>query len=298
MYEEHNDQIAPSGTPDQDRSSDSVAHSPIAQLPSGARVEFRALTMADENFLASAKKARKGRTLEQALEQALDRCTVQVVDPGPYRFLAEGGRPDWHRMLSGDRVEAMLALRRLSYTNGHLYVVENVTCACGTVWDHEFDIDLDLDRKELPEESRRRMIAGEPMEATIADHAVQFVLQTGETEDLFDKLKRQKEGRKMAAGLRSRIVDVSGVERRDIMDWLDGNNGSSSRFAGLTSDEAEELRAAFDEADCGVDTEVEAECPECSRFVRFALPFDAIFFPGRKIRERKRARRGMGFSAR
>lgn len=290
---------APEGGAPSNRPADEIRRSnPVVTLPSGAVAEFRPLTIADENFMADAKRSRKGRALDMALEQILDRCTVRVVSPGPYRFLSENGRPDWHRMLTGDRVEAMFALRKISYAEGYLYVVENVTCACGHAWDHEFDIDEDLLHQPLAEESQRKYAAGEPFAVEVGGCDVSFVLQSGETEDLYDKMRRNKPARKMAAGLRSRIVDVSGIERRDIMDWLDGDNGVSKRFPGLSSNDAEELRAAFDAVDCGVDTEVEAQCPECSRLVRFALPFDSIFVPGRKIRARKRARRGTEFSAR
>ena len=272
---------------------------PIVDLPSGASVELRPLTIADENYMAQAKRSRKGRSLDQALEQVLDRCTVRVADAGPYGFLTEGGRADWHRMLSGDRVEAMFALRKLSYKEGNLYVVENVTCpACKNVWDHEFNVDEDMFHQPLSEESRERYQAGTPFEVTVDGRVVQFQLQDGSTEDLFDKMRKQKPDRRMAAGLRSRIKDVEGIERRDIMDWLDGANGASKKFHGLTSADAEVLRDAFNAVDCGVDTEVEAECPECGRLVRFDLPFDSMFAPGRSIRARKRERLGMGFSAR
>jgi len=268
------------------------------KLESGVVLAMRQLTLADENFMAEAKKQRRGNALTRAMQEVLERCTAEVVDPGPYQFLDAHGKADWHRMCAGDRIKAMLELRKLSYTDGEVYTVENVTCPCSYVWDHDFNIDEDLTYQPLSEESAELLREGKPFEVKIDNRLVQFRLQSGETEELFDKLKRQKPGRKMAAGLRSRIVGVEGLEARDIMDWLDGNNGQSEKYPGLSSDDAEQLRDAFDAADCGVDTEVEAECPDCGRFVRFDLPFDGILLPGKKIRERKRARRGMVSSGR
>ena len=98
----------------------------------------------------------------------------------------------------------------------------------------------------------------------------------------------------MAANLRARLVDVEGVDRREWMDWLDGNNGTSSKFAGLSSEESEALRDAYDAADGGIDTDVEITCqrPACKRRFTIALPFDQGFLlPNKGIRARKRARR-------
>lgn len=283
--------------PKQEHAPDS-ANSCIVTLASGCQVELRKVTIADENYMANAKRGKKRRAMELALQEVLSRCTLQVVDPGPYAFLEAGGRPDWGKMLSGDRIWGMFELRRLTYKQGLEYVVENVTCGCTMVWDHAFDIDKDLHWKRLPESSVPVVRAAGTFEITIDGRKVQFVLQNGETEDVYDRLRRQHPDRKMAAALRSRIKDVGGIDRREIMDWLDGDDGKSKKHSGLSSDDAEELRAAFEEVDCGVDMEVEAECPDCGRFVRFALPFDSMFLPGRKVRDRKRKHRGTEFSVR
>ena len=111
---------------------------------------------------------------------------------------------------------------------------------------------------------------------------------------------KQFPDRDMACGLRSRITDVVGpdgkkIERREIMDWLDGDDGRSKKFPGLTSDDGEELRDAMDKVDGGVDLEVTAYCdePDCRNPpVRFDLPFDRIFLPGEGIQKRRMKRRG------
>jgi hypothetical protein len=42
--------------------------------------------------------------------------------------------------------------------------------------------------------------------------------------------------------------------------------------------DAEHLRAAFDEVDCGVETTIEVECPECLGVQDVELPFGPSFF--------------------
>jgi hypothetical protein len=83
---------------------------------------------------------------------------------------------------------------------------------------------------------------------------------------------------------------VEGVERREILDWLDGES-PKAKWPGLGSEEAEQLRAAFDAEECGLDTTIRTECPKCGSETTAALPFDRLLLPGTA------ARRAMGRKA-
>ena len=110
--------------------------------------------------------------------------------------------------------------------------------------------------------------------------------------ELARKLDAQNPGRQIAAMIRARITDVEGLKRSEIMDWLDGNNGVSKNFPGLSSQCAEDLRDAFDEAECGIDTDVEITCAKCGLTYNVPIPFGSGFLaPATAIQQRRRARR-------
>lgn len=261
----------------------------VFKLPSGVEIGFRQIMLREESFLAKSVKSRRAQ-LDKVLSDVINRCCEGVVDPGPYSFLKEGDKPNWDEMLRGDRFVTMIKLRMLSYRDGYEYDVDLRCPACNKKFNEVVNLEEDLFIQDLPEESVNHLKTGEPLTVEIAGRKVSFGLPLGKTEALAKKISNQNPDREMAAMLRSRILDVDGVDRRDILNWLDGE-GRGDKFEGLTSDDAEELRDAFDRVDGGIDTEMEAECPDCGHIWNYDLPFDKIFMPSRKIRDRKRAMR-------
>jgi hypothetical protein len=53
--------------------------------------------------------------------------------------------------------------------------------------------------------------------------------------------------------------------------------------------DAEHLRTAFDEVDCGVETTIDVECPECLAVQSVELPFGPSFFLAPKPAPRREA---------
>lgn len=275
----------------------------IIKLTSTAEIEMAAVLFSHENMFAKARRLKRSQ-MEKILYKVLDQCTVGVANPGPYSFLEEGGKVDWRAILTGDRIDAMLQLRKLSYKDGKSILVPDLICTtCREQFSWKVDIDEDLLWQPLPDESIEQIKSGEPFEMELNGYKIFFTLQTGETQDRFKKIAKQNKGeRDMAAGIRSRIVDVVSpdgekLERLDILDWLDGNDGRSKKFHGLSSDDAEHIRDEMDRVDGGVDLEVTAQCtePDCGAPLVFDLPFDAIFMPGTGIKERRISRRGRDF---
>ena len=265
-------------------------HHEVVTLPSSAQIRFRRVMLNDENVLASALKDKRS-DIDDVLTKIVTSCAEEVIDPGPYPFLEIGSKPDWANMAKGDRFAAMLDLRCLSYKEGNILEADlhcpDIACKCSFSWD--VDLKKDLIRQDLPEESIEKIKAGEPFEVVIDGRKVLYTIALGKTEKLAEKYTEQYRGRDMAAGLRSRIISVEGVESRDIMDWLDGQGKSD--YPGLTSDDAEELRDAFDRVDCGIDTTTEAECPKCREWFDFTLPSTGMFLPGKGISKRKKEAR-------
>jgi len=262
-------------------------------LPSGAEVVLRQLLMREENILAQSARSR-GRNKNNVLNTVLDSCLVEWVDVGPYTGVNPGDRPVTRSLLMGDKFVLMIELRKITYRDGEKYPIHGVECPSGScpLFDYEVDLETDLVRRDLDEEDLAVVVSGEPFSCEIAGKKITFTLASGKTEEALEKLVKHNPGRAMSCALRSRIVDVEGVERRDILDWLDGNNGHSKTFDGLGGQECEDLRDAFDLHECGVDTEVAIECPHCGREEMLDLPFDSGFLlPSKGIKERKKNRR-------
>lgn len=265
----------------------------IFKLPSKAEIEFRQVMLAEENLLATSVKSKSG-DVNKTLTEIMTKCTISVVNPGPYSFLEAGGKPKWDNMAKGDRFSAMMDLRCLSYKEGKIYEAE-LRCpssACKHSFDWEVNLEEDLFRQDIPEETLEKIKDNIPLEVTIDGKIIKYSIALGKTEKTYETLSVQNPGRDMSCALRARIIEVEGLKAHEILDWLDGNNGDPEcKFTGLTSEDCEELRDAFDRTDGGIDTTLEAECPKCHQVFEFDLPFAGIFLPGKGIIKRKKEAR-------
>jgi len=267
--------------------------SDIVQLPSDMTIELRQLTLREENYLAGASRSRRG-SQERILVDVVSRCTIRVVDPGPNPKAKADEKPKWDEMLAGDFFGAMIELRKLSYREGAEYDID-LKCpvrACNNSFGWTVDLDKDLLVKKLPTESADALREGRPLTVEIAGKIVHFHLGLVKDADFQEKLDKKFPGRDMACMLRARIDKVEGVESVDIMNWLDGEG--KGPYEGLTSDEAEDMRAEFYRVDCGIDTEIEVECTrtQCRNVFRLDLPFDGILTPGRAQASKRKFRAG------
>ena len=263
------------------------------KLPSGASITLRKMTLRDQNHLASVMRSKRAKQ-EQVLVDMVSRCCEGFEETGPYPNAEAGKRVNWDDMLQGDFLAAMIALRKLSFREGENYGVD-LKCpaaTCNHRFQWEVDLDDDLFYQQLPEESAAKMKAGEPFECTIDGKLVKFNLSYVRDNKQMEKLGKRFPGRDMAVMFRSRIISVDGVDSKDLMNWLDGEKGGP--YEGLYADDAEDLRDAFAKVDCGVDTEVEAECPRmmCGNVFTFELPFSGMLTPGRGAARKKANRRG------
>lgn len=262
--------------------------SEVFNLPSGLKLEMRGIGLAEENILASGDR----RGGDKDLDRVFGACWCATPDPGPYTMGA-GDVPVWADLLQCDRFVLMLGLRRLSYRDGHLYEVEVYHDECDGRFQWEVDLAKDLPIRPLDADAVDRVRAGTPFECQIGDRVVRYKLATSRDLQFAEKLQEEFPERLMAATLRSRLVEVQGVEKRDLMDWLDGANGISTKYPGLTGEEAEELRDAYDRVDGGIDTDVEVQCRKasCRKTFVTTIPFGRGFLlPSKGINARKRAR--------
>lgn len=231
--------------------------------PSGLVGRIRGMKAREERVLADRKLARSGAQLEQILAA----CWEETLDPGPYDF---GEQPiDWGKVLQGDRFFAMLQIRILSYGPEYAFSVpcENRGCRARIEW----ELDLrDLPVRTLSGESRAAFLNGNRFEAVLPDagRKVVFRLLTGADERRMTALRRAAGERPITTLLGFRLESIDGVEPRDKQRFIEDLGMADVTF----------LLGEFDRVDCGVDTEIEVECPECFGTTRIELPFEKGFF--------------------
>lgn len=260
-----------------------------AKLPSGAVIRLRQITMKEENYLAGVASSRRALQTK-VLVDVVSRCTDGFVETGPYAWAEVGGDVEWDRMLQGDSLAAMLALRKLSYREGANYDIEVRCPSCSNRFEWRVNLDEELVIKGLTEEGAEAIRTDTPLVAEIDGERVHYTLQHVRDMDQMDRLERRFPRRKMACLLRNRIKSVDGVDNKDLMNWIDGEG--KGPYPGMTSDFAEDLRAEFSRHDCGVDTEIEVECPSptCGEVFAMGLPFGGIFMPGRAAQQKRQRR--------
>jgi hypothetical protein len=246
----------------------------ITRCPSGLTANIRSMKVREERVLADRKLAKSGGQLDELLRA----CSGAPTDPGPYVFREKS--IEWGAALQGDRFFALLMIRALTYGPQYAFGVSCRNCRMRIDW----EVDLTkLPVRPLSPESRAAFIAGNRFETMLPDAAnrVGFKLLTGDDERKLPALQRAAPDRLLSAVLAYRVLDIEGVESKDKRAFLED----------LTLRDADFLVDEFDRVDCGVDTTIEVECPECREVQDVELPFDSAFFlPGKERTARRKAR--------
>jgi hypothetical protein len=140
--------------------------------------------------------------------------------------------------------------------------------------------------RALSDESRAAFLATNRFETVLPDAArkVSFRLLTGTDERRMAALRRAAGERPITTLLGFRLDTIEGIEPREKQRFIEDLSMSDVTF----------LLGEFDRVDCGVDTEIEVECPECFGVTRVELPFEKGFF----LPERRRTEPGTGTSSR
>lgn len=254
--------------------------SKIINCPSGLSGRIRGMKVREERILTDRKLARNGNQVEELLKS----CWEETVDHGPYDF---GDKDiDWGQVLQGDRFYALLQIRALTYGPEYAFSVVCQNQACRSRIDWELDLSV-LPVRSLSDDSKAAFINGNRFETTLPDsgNKVWFKLLTGADERKLPMLRKNAGDRLLSAMLAYRIVEIEGVESRDKRQFVEG----------LSLRDADFLVDEFDQVDCGVDTTIEVECPECFAVQEVELPFEKTFFMPGKARTSRRRDRSSSF---
>ncbi len=246
----------------------------LITCPSGISGRLRGMKVREERVLGDRKLAKTGAQLDELLTS----CWEETTDIGPYSF---GDKPiDWGSVLQGDRFFTLLNIRALTYGPQYAFGISCRNCRARIEW----EVDLTkLPVRPLSPESRAAFMAGNRFETTLPDAGkrVWFKLLTGDDERKLPALQRAAPDRLLSSVLAYRVLEVEGVDLKDKRAFLED----------LTLRDADFLVDEFDRVDCGVDTTIEVECPECREVQDVDLPFDSAFFlPGKERTARRKAR--------
>jgi hypothetical protein len=139
--------------------------------------------------------------------------------------------------------------------------------------------------RPLTDESRAAFTDGNRFETTMPDAGVRvwFRLFTGADERKLPQLRRSAGDRILLALLGWRVLEVEGVPEKDKREPAGAVStnalpGPAYRRAvrlfveDLSLRDADFLVDEFDRVDCGVDTTIEVECPECFTVQEVELP--------------------------
>ncbi len=248
----------------------------VITCPSGLTGSIRGLKVREERFLSDRALAKAGTIVDELLRA----CWEETQDPGPYTF--DGGKVAWGKVLQGDRFYALMEVRALTYGPEYAFAVtcREATCRARIEW----EIDLhDLVVRPLSDASRAAFVGGNRFETQLPDagRRVQFRLFSGDDERRLPAIRKQAGDRALSAMLAFRIVEIDGVDDRDRRRFVED----------LSMRDADFLVDEFDRVDCGVETSIEIECPDCFARQDVQLPFDQTFFmPARGRTARRKDR--------
>jgi hypothetical protein len=231
--------------------------------PSGLMGRIRGMKAREERILADRKLAKSGLQLDEILAA----CWEKTLEMGPYAFGV--GAPDWSKVLQGDRFFTLLSIRIASYGPHYDFDVQcsNRECRASIPW----TVDLRaLPVRPLSDESRAAFVSGRNFETVLprAGRRVTFRLLTGADERRMAVQRRAAGERPISTVLNARIESIESVDARDKLAAIED----------LEMEDVSFLLGEFDRVDCGVETEIAVECPECFGATRVELPFERGFF--------------------
>lgn len=248
--------------------------------PSGLSGEIRGLKLGDlDTFLDKSLRNKPGPVFEFALANKVwQRTTAR----GPYVY--EGIMPPWEGdVLTGDRFYTILQARILA--RGPLFEFE-VLCEnsiCEKIYTWEVNL-RELPVKNLSEKSCALFTAGNKFDTLLpCGQTATWQLPTGRSQKRADELMREH-GRSISVAYASRLLDVSGVDRRKFVDWMKD----------LDIVDSDALMEAMEEADCGVETSIETTCPHCEFQQTTEMPMGRGFFSRDRTAEKRKKTKSTG----
>lgn len=257
--------------------------SEIITFPTGMQVEMRARSISE------LRKTLDGfrDSIVESHTAALEGATVKLVSVGDYpeqRISGPEGSVNWMGATTEDRIFGLIATRIVSFDKGRHY---QMGCYCERC-DKKYTRLVDLRRVEdggdlvcwgfEEEHNRLAFKEGRPFEGKIGEKLVKWRMAYGDDELLIERISQgDPNARTEELNLNSRIVDVEGMHRGDVLKWIE-----------TLGDERIALQEMMQEASAGVDTIIDTKCPWCHATGESTIPFDLEFWVPVVANERNR----------
>jgi hypothetical protein len=244
--------------------------------PSGLAGEIRGLKGKEGKLLSDRTAARAGAMFEKILAG----CWLSTTDPGVYE-LPEGGAVNWSKVLVADRFYTLLQIRAQTFGSAYVFSVQCQGPACRERFEWTLNLH-ELPVVRLSDEAKAAFKSGNRFETTLPrdGRKIWFRLMTGADEVRAASVLRAGRDGMLLTALALRICEIENVsdhERRKFLDELDMADAAA-------------LLDQFDQADAGVETTIEVECPACLGVQDVELPFERSFFLPRARSPDKTAR--------
>jgi hypothetical protein len=228
--------------------------------PSGMAGEIRGLTGNEARLLSDRQALRAGTFLDKLLSA----CWLATTDVGPYGFEA-GAKPDWSKVLVGDRLYVLLRIRARSFGAKFAFKIQCTNGTCRQRFDHEVDV-TELPMKSLSDDDKAAFSAGNRIAGVLPDGSgFTFRLLTGADESRM--LRAGNNVTSFLGPLMARIYGIDGLDDQGKNRYFEqGDIGLA--YGALTE---------MDSHDCGVETKFQVECPHCSEALDIEIPFGQGF---------------------
>lgn len=244
--------------------------------PSGLRGTMRGMKTKDEELFADRNLVRNGKVISELLKA----CWQTTVDAGPYNMESMGGSLYWPKVTQADRTYLLIQLRTASYGPDFEF---RVTCnRCGHHYGWGIKLD-ELDVYDTEEAGITALQTGEPYVVEVYGESVKCRLSDGEDEEFLSGIDGKDERKILTYTLARRIVEIEGhTHWKDILAYVED----------MPARVADDLWNRTDDAEGGIDTMFDVECPKCRNVQSVNLPFGEGFFSTRKRFGRGRKKRG------
>lgn len=231
-----------------------------ATLPSGLRGIVRGLKMREFKLFADRRGMRNGSVWDEVTKT----CWIETLERGP----AYKADPRWSTdVLQGDRLGALLAIRRATHGDTFDFTVTCPERSCRAPIKWSINLEADLVSKPYPKHALESHVAGKRFTTRLDGRLVEFGLITAADEKLMAKFIEQNsdaEGDRLIATIAFRCRTVEGItSKKEVIAWLEG----------LELAEVLRFRDEMDAVSGGVDTAFEVECSECGARSEVELPF-------------------------
>lgn len=213
---------------------------------------IRQMTGEEEDLLLNKKLVDSG----QAINRILTNCTLELNGKTPVTD------DDILQLKSPDRQFMLIELRKFTLGDSVPVRIDCGTKDCGGIFEGEVDLN------ELPMIAPKEKNPDKIFETIVAEKKVKFVYMDGNMENRLMKQLNINMNEQLTLAMVIRIKEVEGVHPTDIKSWVKG----------LGLKDRNILRAALSSTDCGYDTEIEGNCPNCGRKITSRVEQESGFY--------------------